>query len=254
MRIAFLNPFGTAAYDDLVEEALGTAARPDVELAIQHLDVRPENIDYYGSKHLVEVGIMKAALRAELDGFDAFVIGCMYDPALTQCRELVDIPVVGPLEASIGISRSFGHRFAIVTDHHKAVPELEDRVRIYGAEPSCRSITSVGWFVNDMVGDVEAVAQDAYDASARVLTESGAETVIIGCTIVAACYEKVARTTAAYQELSVINPNVVALKQAETLADLRRNGQYRISRAAYYQKLEAHDAAAAAEVRELLLG
>ncbi|NJC69887.1 hydantoin racemase [Planosporangium thailandense] len=253
MRIAFLNPFGTAAYDELVTDALTSAARADAEVVVQHLDLRPENIDYYAAKHLIEVGIMKAAIRAERDGFDAFVIGCCYDPALTQARELVNIPVVAPLEASVGISRAFGHSFAVVTDHHKAVPEIADRIRLYGMEANCKTVTSVGWFVNAMVRDTEGVAKDAYDASARVLAESGAETVIIGCTIVSACYEKVASSgNADYQKLSVINPNIVALKQAEVLADMNRQGQYRISRAAYYQPLDQHDPVAAAEVFDLL--
>lgn len=252
MRIAFLNPFGTAAYDPLIADALSRAARDDAEVVVGHLDTRPENLDYFASKHLVEVGIMKAALRAERDGFDAFVIGCCYDPALTQARELVNIPVIGPLEASVGIARAFGHSFAVVTDHHKAVPELEDRIRLYGMSSNCRVVTSVGWFVNDMVRAPEAVAKDAYEACSRVLSSSGAETAIIGCTIVAACYEKVAAENEQYRHLSVIDPNIVALKQAEVLADMNRQGQYRISRAAYYQALGDHDPAAAAEVRHLL--
>jgi hypothetical protein len=30
--------------------------------------------------------------------------------------------VIGPLEASVLLSRLFGHSFAVVTDHRKAVP------------------------------------------------------------------------------------------------------------------------------------
>jgi allantoin racemase len=252
VRIAFLNPFGTPAYDSMIAEALARSARDDVEVVVQHLEGRPENIDYYAAKHLVEVGIMKAALRAERDGFDAFVIGCCYDPGLTQARELLNIPVVGPLEASVGVSRAFGHSFAVVTDHHKAVPELEDRLRVYGMWSKCKAIEPAGWFVSDMVGNVDAVAADAYETSVRVLKSSGAETIIIGCTIVSACYEQVATQNMRYRKLSVINPNVVALKQAEMLADMNRQGQYRVSRAAYYQPLETHDPNAAAEVLDLL--
>src|SRR5918999_2202275 len=164
MKICFLNPFGTPAYDDLIRDVLEPTLRPDFDLEVRHLDVIPEYIDYFASKHMVEVEIMKSAVQAERDGFDAFVIGCCYDPALTQARELVDIPVVAPLEASLGFVRSFGHRYAIVTDHHKAVPELEDRVRVYGQEANCRGIRSVGWFVDDMVQDTAAVAKDAYAA------------------------------------------------------------------------------------------
>ena len=65
-------------------------ARTEVE--IRHLAHAPRNIDYYAPKHLAETEIMTAAVEAERDGFDAFVIGCCYDPALTQCRELVEHP------------------------------------------------------------------------------------------------------------------------------------------------------------------
>ena len=252
MKLCFLNPFGTPAYDQLIRAVIEPTLRPSSSLEVRHLDTRPENIDYYVSKHLVEVDIMKAALQAERDGFDAFIIGCCYDPALTQVRELVDIPVVAPLEASVSISRPFGHRFAIVTDHHKAIPEIEDRLRVYGQEANCRAVTSVSWFVDKMILDTDAVAEDAYAASIRVMAETGAETVIIGCTIVAACYEKAALGDKRLRELSVINPNVIAVKQAEMLADLAAQGQYRISRAAYYQPLAAHDPAQDQELQVVL--
>lgn len=252
MRLCFLNPFGTPAYDQLIRDAVEPALRADTSLEVRHLDTRPENIDYYASKHVVETDIMRAALQAERDGFDAFVIGCCYDPALTQARELVNIPVVGPLEAAASFARPFGHRFAVVTDHHKAVPEIQDRLRVYGQEANCRAVTSVGWFVDRMILDTDAVAEDAYATSRRIMAETGAETVIIGCTIVSACYEKAALTDERLQQLSVINPNVVAVKQAEVLADLAAQGQYRISRAAYYQSLAAHDPAQDDELRSVL--
>ena len=253
MRICFLNPFGTSDYDQLIQDVVEPSMRADVDLEVRHLDVRPANIDYYASKHLVEVGVMKAAVQAERDGFDAFVIGCCYDPGLTQARELVSIPVVAPLEASLALVRPFGHRYAIVTDHHKAVPEIEDRVRLYGQEPNCKGVTSVGWFIDDMIVDPDAVASDAYETSVRVMHETGAETVIIGCTIVSACYERAASAgDERMRSLSVINPNLMAVKQAEMLADLAAQGQYRISRAGYYQNLAAHSETQAAELNLIL--
>ncbi|WP_190813051.1 aspartate/glutamate racemase family protein [Saccharopolyspora pogona] len=252
MKICFLNPFGTAAYDDLIREVLESSLRPDAQLTVRHLEVVPENIDYFAAKHLVEVEIMKAAVQAEHDGFDAFVIGCCYDPALTQTREIVNIPVVGPLEASVALARPFGHRFAIVTDHHKAVGEIEDRLRVYGQGANCRTVTSIGWFIDDMILDTAKVAEDAYAHSIATMEAHRAETVIIGCTIVSACYEKAARTDARLASLSVVNPNVIAVKQAEILADLAAQGQYRISRAAYYQPLAAHSQAQAKQLQSIL--
>lgn len=252
MRINFLNPFGTDDYDALIRELLQPTLRPDVELVVSHLDVVPPVPHYYAQKHLVEVEVMRAAVRAQRDGFDAFITGCCYDPGLMQARELVDIPVVGPLEASVTMSRAFGHRYAVVTDMHKAVPEIKDRIRLYGQEANCVGVSHVGWFIEDMLGDPAAVAEDAYSTSIRIMEETGAETVIIGCTIVSGYYELAARTNEKLQELSVLNPNVLALKQAEALADLRRHGQYRISRQGYYQGVERHSEEMARELDEVL--
>lgn len=252
-RICFCNPFGTDQYDDLIADTLRPSLRPGTEVEIIHVE-GPRNIDYYTPKHLVEVEVLKAVVEADRDGFDAFVIGCCYDPALTQARELTDMPVIGPLEAAVLSARYFGHRFAVVTDHRKAVPELEDRVRLYGIEQNCRSVTAIDWYVDDMIKDPHAVAADAYEQCVRVLDEHRAEVAILGCTIIAACLERaILDGNRALADAPIINPNLMAVKTAEMLADLRAVGQYRISRRGYYQRHEQHDPAEAAAVREALL-
>jgi allantoin racemase len=248
-RICFLNPFGTDAYDAIIEETLTPSLRAGTEVEIRHLSGAPPNIDFYVPKHLAEVEVLKEVARAESDDFDAVVIGCCYDPGLTQARELVNIPVVGPLEASASLARMFGHRFAVVTDHSKAVPELEDRIRLYGLEPNCRSVSAIEWYVVDMIEDPGAVARDAYARCKEVIERDGAEVVVLGCTIVAACYEQaILRGATDLADLAILNPNLMAVKTAEMLADLRAAGQYRISRRAYYRQHHQHDPAEAAEV------
>ncbi|WP_423181258.1 aspartate/glutamate racemase family protein [Arthrobacter sp. NyZ413] len=248
LRICFLNPFGTDSYDDLILEVLRSSLRDTTELDIWHLKAGPRNLDYYAPKQVVEVEILRAAKAIEAAGYDALVIGCLYDPALTEVRELINIPVIGPLEASTALARMYGHRYAIVTDHHKAVPEIEDRLRIYGTDANCRRVEAVGWFVDDMVKDTDSCATDTYTAVKEVMKSTGAETVLIGCTIVSACYElAVQRGRKELGELSVINPNLIAVKTAEMFAEMNRAGQYRISRKAYYQNLEDHDPEEAAD-------
>ena len=254
-RICFLNPFGTEDYDELIAATLRPSLRAGTELEIRHLDGCPRNIDYFVPKHLVEVEVLRAVRQADREGFDAFVIGCCYDPALTQARELTDMPVIGPLEASASLARLFGHRFAVVTDHRKAVPELEDRIRVYGLEPNCRGVTAIDWYVDDMIRDPAAVARDAHARCAEVLESHAAEAVVLGCTIVAACYEKAILDGAHHLgDLAVVNPNLMAVKVAELFADLRAVGQYRISRRGYYAQHAEHDAQEAAEVLALLDG
>jgi allantoin racemase len=72
--------------------------------------------------------------------------------------------------------------------------------------------------------------------------------IILGCTIIAGCLEREIMTTGRHRELPILNPNLLALKAAETLADLHKAGKYAISRAGQYQRHEQHDAAEAADV------
>ena len=162
---------------------------------------------------------------------------------------LTDMPVVGPLEAAVLLSRYFGHRFSVVTDHRKAVPELENLIRLYGIDANCRSVRAIDWYVETMVEDPGAVARDAFERCRRVLEEDGAECVVLGCTIIAACFEReILNGAEALGTLPIVNPNVMAVKAAELFADLRAVGQYRISRRGYYQRAEQYDRIEAEEV------
>jgi len=247
-RIAFINPFGTPAFDDIIRDTLAPYAAAGTQLDIVHLEGVPANIDYLYPKHLMELAIFEVMPGLEAQGYDAVVVGCCYDPGVRVARELVDIPVVGPLEAAMNHASYFGHRFTVITDHEKARPYLEDLVRLHGTT-NCRSVRCIDWFVTDMIQDPSAVADDAAAACIRALDEDQSEVVILGCTIIGGCLEREIMTTGRHRELPILNPNLLALKTAETLADLHRAGKYNISRAGYYQRHEQHDAAEAAEVR-----
>jgi allantoin racemase len=248
VKINFMNPFGTTAYNGLIQETLTAYGRPDTELVVTNTTGCPENIDYYYSKHLIELAVMEDVMRAEAAGFDAVIVGCCYDPGVRVARELVDIPVIGPLEASIHLAPYYGHDFVVVTDHHKGVPALRDLVLLYGGT-QCRGVSSINWWVTEMIRDTAGVARDAQAAVQKVLDETGAEVAILGCTIISASYEKFLMDTKAPRELTILNPNTMALKMAETLGDLKKAGAYNISRKGFYQKHQQHNAKEFEEVR-----
>jgi len=239
-RIAFINPFGTDSYDDIISETLQPLALDDTELVVTNLVGGPENIDYYWPKHLIEAAVFNEVMRLEQEGFDAVVVGCCYDPGVRVARELVDIPVVGPLEAALNTASYISHRPTIVTDHHKAVPYIEDMVRVYGQE-NVRGVRSIGWWVPDMVVSPADVARDAAAACERALAEDKADLVILGCTIIAACVTKTSQATGQYRDVPIVNPNLLALKHAEMLADLWQRGEFHVSRRNYYERMSAHN-------------
>ena len=226
-RIAFINPFGTADFDEIIQDTLVPYAGAGTSVDVIHLDGVPANIDYYYPKHLMELAIFRAVRRLEDDGYDAVVVGCCYDP--------------------MNHASYFGHRFTVITDHRKAVPWLEDLVLLHGAA-NCRGVRAIDWYITDMIKDPSAVADDAAARSLKALDEDGSEVIILGCTIIAGCLEREIMTTGRHRELPILNPNLLALKAAETLADLHKAGKYAISRAGQYQRHEQHDAAEAADV------
>lgn len=239
MRVNFINPFGTPDYNGLIEETLRPNARPDTELVVTNTENSPRNIDYYYSKHLVELEVFENVIKAEAEGFDAVIVGCCYDPGVRVARELVDIPVIGPLEACMQMVAYYGHDFAVVTDHHKAVPYLRDLVRLYG-DANCTGVQAINWWVTDMIKDPAGVARDALNATRGVMKEQGAEAVILACTIISACVEKTLRDTGHARGYPILNPNTMALKMAEAMADLYSRGLYNISRSGYYDKMQNH--------------
>lgn len=248
VRINFINPFGTPVYNKLIEETLRPYARPDTELVITNTKGCPENIDYYYNKHIVEMVVFEDVMRAEQEGFDAVIVGCCYDPGVRVARELVDIPVIGPLEATILMSPYYGHDYVVVTDHHKAVPYLRDMVRVYGGE-NCRDVSCIDWWVTDMIQDTEGVAKDALVKCRKAMEQARAEVVVLGCTIIAASMEKWFLDTKAPRDLPILNTNTFSLKMAEALGDLKKQGLYNINRGGYYQKPHQRNSREFADVR-----
>jgi allantoin racemase len=228
MRICFLNPFATDAYDGIIQSSLSPYLRADTELVVDHLDDAFPDLEFTDMLDLIEEAVLRAVVRTDRAGFDAMILGCCYDPGLARAREVTDMPIVGPLEAAVGLSQPFGDRFAVITDHRKAVPIIADLVRGYGVEPNCSSVSAIDWHIHDMIQDPAKVAADARTSCEAVMRADGADAVVLGCTIIAACFEQDALSRGPEADRSaIINPNVMALKVSEVLADLHRVGQYR---------------------------
>jgi len=239
-RINFINPFGSVAYDAIIEKTLGHYGADGTEMVVTHLDNCPPDIDFFYNKHMIEQSLYEEVMRSEGAGFDAVIIGCLYDPGLRVARELVDIPVIGPLEASFQMAANFGHSTMVLTDHRKAVPYIYDEIRLRGQGATVKGVDAIDWFVKDMIGDRASVAGDVVRLSTAAAQKFGAETVIMGCTIIAAIYQEYLMEGGRPAEVPILNPNLLALKMAEGLADLHRKGAYTLARSGYYMKPTGH--------------
>ena len=181
-------------------------------------------------------------IEAETQGFDAAVIACCNDPGLREARQAVDIPVVAPMESSMLLACTLGHKFGIVTVQKELVPLQEERIRQYGLCDRAVPTRTMDLGDNPMekvVGHVthpESI-NPQFDEIARASIADGAEVIIVGCMSTA-----VATSLAGYKEVPdtgvpVIDPNQAAIKMAEQLADLKRTIGLGKSQYNYYRSM-----------------
>ena len=103
-RIAFIRPTSVADDNPAQFDMLRRFADADTVLEMFHLSSVPGDILYYLPKHIIELALFEVIPNLEAEGFDAAIIGCCYDPGVRISRELVSMPVVGPLEASVNFA------------------------------------------------------------------------------------------------------------------------------------------------------
>jgi len=165
------------------------------------------------------MGLVKHAVdhRGE---YDALIIGCGDDPGLFSLREMLDVPVVGPMECSVALTQLLGERFALITTGAEAVAESRALYRKYGVINRCASIRYLDAGVLDMQqggASRASLVQRFADEVAKAAGE-GADSAVMGCMTMA--YLLLDEDVNKLSPIPIVNPAKVAVKTAETLLDL----------------------------------
>src|SRR6516225_8043044 len=109
---SFVDPEGQAPYMERLGARLRLVAGPGVAIDIH--GIRPPDRHFHTlTEFRCADQTIRAALRAENEGYDAFVIGHFQEPGLTECRSAVDIPVIGLGEAALLQACSLGRRIGL---------------------------------------------------------------------------------------------------------------------------------------------
>ncbi|GAH50417.1 unnamed protein product, partial [marine sediment metagenome] len=104
-KILWIDPVGTDLFDQPIKEFLETAKGPETKLDVVSLARGPMHLEYHYYEALILTDTLHAVRKAELDGYDAAVIGCFYDPGLREAREISErLVVTAPAEAAMHIA------------------------------------------------------------------------------------------------------------------------------------------------------
>jgi len=127
---------------------------------------------------LVAPSFIAAFRQAEREGYDAVVPLGMLDLGVDGGRSAVDIPVIGPCEASLHIASLLGDRFGAIVYHDALMPFARGIVRRYGMEDWMAGWRTVGIDLPDLAAHHDAVVENFVREARSLIAEDGAEVII----------------------------------------------------------------------------
>lgn len=230
LKIMYLNPVGTSGYDHVFADMARQHKLPQTEVHIASLPPSTggfTHIEFRSYEAIVTRGIIRAARAAAKEGFDAFAIGCFYDTALHDAREVSgDMIVTAPCVASCEIAASLSNRFGVIVGRRKWVHQMHSTVREHGHEHRLSGFYHVELGVDDFQKDHVETERRLIAAGRKAVEEEFAEALILGCTLEVGFYRDVEKALG----VPVIDPSIAALKRAEYAAVLKNDCGWKPSR------------------------
>ncbi len=175
--------------------------------------------DSYHDMLLMDWTVFQAGIDAEAEGYSAVVIDTVSDSGLRPLRSRLSIPVVGPGESAFHMAMSLGKSFTVLTMWDEWFPLYEKTLTEYGFWPRVASLRSIRTRpdVTELLAGKEEVIFEKLKAEAmRAIEDDGADVIVLGSTTM----HQSAAWLAKQLPVPVINPGLVAYKQAELLVQL----------------------------------
>lgn len=183
------------------------------------------------------------AVRAEREGYDAFVIGHFQDAGLYEARSVVDIPVIGLGEATMLHACTLGQRSGIVTINTRFIPWFHHQIARYGLRDRVTGVHAMQFEPGQILSafghdDRLAEVEGLFARQAEPLVDAGVEVLIPGGGIPMLLFSRIQghRVGGA----PVINGIPIAVKSAEMAVRLRRATGLGVSRAGEFIKAPDH--------------
>ncbi len=213
MHILVINPVGTDRWDESDRRIFMSYASPETSVDVVSLDSGPASVESRKTYAEVVPLVVDKALDLYKD-YDGIIVNCFLDPAVDVLKSLLEVPIVGPCEASLALASIIGWWFVIVTV--RGVEDaIREHVRVLGYEHRLKSIRSIDIPVLELDKDMEATKGKLLEECRGAIID-GANVIVLGCTGLAGL------SGFLQQELHipVIDPAAAALKTLEAVIRL----------------------------------
>ncbi len=215
MRILVVNVNTTESMTQAIGKQAAAVAGPDTEIVALTPLFGAESVEGNYESYLAAIAVMET-VRAYRDPFDAVIQAGYGEHGREGLQELLDVPVVDITEAAASTAMFLGHKYSVVTTLDRAVPLIEDRLKLAGLDARCASVRASGMAVLELESDPDAAVEAIVAQSVRAVEDDRAEVICLGCGGMAGLTEQVVQRTG----VPVVDGVAAAVTIAESLVRL----------------------------------
>jgi allantoin racemase len=237
---------GANAYREALKQHFGRIVDPGVEVDVFGVEPgtwaghQPSQLFGYPAIFHAALGgaFLRNAVRAEKEGYDAFIIGTYIEPYLRELRSAVDIPVISSLEATLLVGCSTAHTIGIITLNRELLWSLKislerhrlgDRVRpLLIMEPELNERQTI-----ELLSSPDAYLSQFTEIARRAVADN-ADAIIPGEGILAECVA--ANGITSVDGAVVLDGIGIPVAYAQMMVGLWRKTGLRVGRRWHYAK------------------
>ena len=175
----------SGAYGQLLTQRIQHAAAAGTIIDIAGLAPHRAVADQYRYLEFLDTAeVIENGLKAQSEGYDAFLIGNFFQPGLHELRELLTIPVLGLAESSVSMACLMGPTFSLIQVNPKFNRRILEGIAVQGL---AGRMTSVEMLTVERPGSFDIALQNPdvrdgivqqFAETARRALDRGAEVLI----------------------------------------------------------------------------
>ena len=178
-RLVVINPNSTRAATRSIAEAVAVFGNDQTTIDCLTIDSGPPSIEKQRDVDRVVPHVLERIV-AEAPSAAGFVIACYSDPGVFAARELVDVPVFGVAQATLGFAASMGAAIGVVTLRPASAARHMAYARALGLSQRIVAARAAQVSVVDLMED-QAVGRRMLACAEQLVLQDGADLVVLGC-------------------------------------------------------------------------
>lgn len=215
MRILVVNVNTTASMTAAIGASARSVASPGTEIIELTPDLGADSCEGNFESYLAAIAVMDKVVRYE-GPYDAVIQAGYGEHGREGLQELLDVPVVDITDAAASTAQFLGHKYSVVTTLDRAVPLIEDRLKLSGLLERCASVRASGLGVLELEEDPDRAVAAIVEQSRIAVEQDKAEVIVLGCGGMAELEERVREATG----VPIVDGVRAAVTVAESLVRL----------------------------------